>query len=165
VAKKHKDWLTGEHSRGDAGQLMLALLFAAIWIADTFFLSYTTYINQYVPHAVRILCGVILILLALYMGKVALSTVFAQENKDIGVIDKGVFSIVRHPVYLSEILIYLGLLIISMSLAAAAVWVISIGFLHWLSRYEEKLLLERFGQDYKMYMRKVPMWFPRFWRK
>ena len=165
MAKKHKDWLTGEHSKGDMGQLILACLFAAIWIADTFFLRYTTLLNQYIPLALRIPCGIVVIVAALYLGKVALSIVFAEDNKDIGVIDKGAFGIVRHPVYLSEIIIYIGLLIISMSLAAVVVWVIAIGFLHWISKYEEKLLLKRFGDDYERHMRKVPMWFPRFWKK
>jgi protein-S-isoprenylcysteine O-methyltransferase Ste14 len=165
MTHKHKDWLTGEHSKGDAGQLILACLFAAIWIADTFFLRYTTFLNQYIPLAARIPCGIIVIILALYLGKVALSTVFAEENKDAGVISKGVFGVVRHPVYLSEIIIYIGLLIISMSLVAAVVWIIATGFLYFISRYEEKLLLERFGQEYETYMQQVPMWFSRFWRR
>lgn len=46
-------------------------------------------------------------------------------------------------------------------LAAAVVWVIAIGFLHYISRYEERLFLSRFGEDYEKYMREVPMWFPR----
>jgi len=47
-----------------------------------------------------------------------------------------VFSVVRHPVYLSEILLYLGLLMLSISLAAAVVWIIAIGFLHYISRIQ-----------------------------
>jgi protein-S-isoprenylcysteine O-methyltransferase Ste14 len=165
MAKKHKDHLTGEHTSGDGGQLILACLFAAIWIADTFFLRYTTFLNQYTLLAVRIPCGIVVIVLALYLGKTALSIVFGKEEESTGVIRKGVFGIIRHPVYLSEIIIYLGLLIISMSLAAAVVWVIAIGFLNYISKYEEKLLLERFGQDYKKYKQEVPMWFPRFSKK
>jgi len=78
---------------------------------------------------------------------------------------EGVFGIVRHPVYLSEILLYLGLLILSMSVAAATVWVITIGFLCYISRYEERKLLARFGEGYAQYMREVPMWFPRPWKR
>ena len=165
MTKKHRDHLTGEHSFGDMGQLILACSFAAIWIADTFFLRYTTFLNQYVPLAVRIPCGVVLLALAIYVGKTSLSTVFGEESENTGVIRKGTFGIVRHPVYLSEILLYLGILIMSMSLAAAVVWIIAIGFLHYISRYEEKLLLTRFGEDYKRYMQEVPMWFPRLWKK
>lgn len=38
--------LTGEHAVGDVGQLVLACLFAATWIADSFFLQYTTFLND-----------------------------------------------------------------------------------------------------------------------
>lgn len=50
---------------------------------------------------------------------------------------------------------------LSISLAAAVVWVIAILFLHYISRHEERLLLARFGEDYEQYMREVPMWVPR----
>jgi len=160
-AHRHQDDLTGEHTMGDAGQLVLACLFAATWIADTFLLRYTTFLNQYVPLAVRIPCGVVLLVLSGYLARTGLTIVFGEERKKPGVIRKGVFSVMRHPVYLSEILLYLGLLMLSISLAAAVVWVGAIAFLHYISRYEEKLLLERFGRGYEQYMREVPMWIPR----
>jgi len=34
-------------------------------------------------------------------------------------------------------------------------------FLHSISRYEEKLLVARFGKKYEDYMKQVPMWIPR----
>ena len=38
---EERDDLTGEHRLGDAGQAVLVCLFAAVWIADTFFLKAT----------------------------------------------------------------------------------------------------------------------------
>jgi protein-S-isoprenylcysteine O-methyltransferase Ste14 len=76
-----------------------------------------------------------------------------------------VFNYVRHPIYLGEILFYLGLLMLSMSLAAFLVWLMTIGFLHYISRHEERLLLARFGTDYEQYMRAVPMWIPQLKKK
>jgi len=160
-AHRHRDDLIGEHSMGDAGQLVLACLFAATWIADTFLLKYTTFLNQYVPIAARIPIGVVLLILSGYLARAGLAIVFGEERKKPGVIRKGVFSVMRHPVYLGEILLYLGLLMLSISLAAAVVWVGAIAFLHYISRHEERLLLERFGVEYEQYMRDVPMWIPR----
>jgi protein-S-isoprenylcysteine O-methyltransferase Ste14 len=157
----HRDDLVGEHTLGDLGQFVLACLFAAIWIADTFLLQYTTFLNQYVPLAVRIPCGAVLLVLSGYLARTGLAIVFGEERKKPGVIRKDVFSVMRHPIYLSEILLYLGLLILSISLAAALVWIGAIAFLHYISRHEEKLLLERFGREYEQYMREVPMWIPR----
>jgi len=159
--QQQRDDLTGEHTVGDAGQLILACLFIATWLADTIVFQHTTFLNQYVPSGIQLPAGIILLALAGYLAKAGLSIVFGEVREKPAVIRKGVFGIVRHPVYLSEILVYLGLLILSMSLAAAIVWVITIGFLYYISRYEERKLLARFGEDYAQYMREVPMWFPR----
>lgn len=161
--KKHHHHanLTGEYFAGDAGQLILALLFAAIWIADSFFLEYTTFLNQYVPPVIRISFGVLFLALSGWLAKTGLSIMFGENRENPGVIRKSVFNIVRHPIYLSEILLYLGLLILNISLAAAVVWIIGIAFLHYISKYEESLLLARFGKEYEQYMKEVPMWIPR----
>jgi len=43
---QHRDDLIGEHAAGDAGQMVLAILFTAIWILDSFFLKYTIFLNH-----------------------------------------------------------------------------------------------------------------------
>jgi len=164
-AHKHREDLTGEHKVGDAGQLAFAILFFAVWIVDSFFLKYTTIFDQYVPLYVKIPLAVIILGLSVYLAKAGLNIVFGEKRKEPGVIRKGVFGYVRHPVYLGEILLYLGLLILSISLAAAAVWIAASVFLHFISRYEEKLLVERFGVEYEKYMKEVRMWIPRIWKK
>jgi protein-S-isoprenylcysteine O-methyltransferase Ste14 len=163
-AHHKRDDLTGEHAFGDSGQIIFACLFAGVWIADTFFFQYTTFLNGYISLGARIPMGVILLILSGYLARTGLAIVFGERREKPGVIRKGVFGVVRHPVYLSEILFYLGLLMLSLSLAAVGIWGVTVGFLHYISRYEENLLLARFGQDYAKYMQEVPMWFPRFWR-
>jgi protein-S-isoprenylcysteine O-methyltransferase Ste14 len=160
--EKHKarSDLTGEHKIGDAGQFALACLFIAIWILDTFFLRYTTILNSYVPLSIRILFGAVFLVISGYLAKTGLSIVFGEKREKPCVIRKSVFSIVRHPIYLGEILFYFGLLIMSISLASAVVLLAAILFLRFISRYEEKLLLERFGEDYRDYMHDVPMLIP-----
>jgi len=162
---KNRDDLIGEHKVGDAGQLILACLFLAAWIADSFFFKYTIFLNQYIPPSVKIPLGIVLLALSGYMALKGLSIVFGEERQKPIVIRSSVFGVVRHPVYLSEILLYFGLLILSTSLVAAVIWIIAIGFLHYISRYEEKLLLARFGEEYGQYISEVPMWIPRLWRK
>jgi protein-S-isoprenylcysteine O-methyltransferase Ste14 len=158
---KHREDLTGEHPIGDAGQILLACLFAATWTADTFFFKYTTLLNGYFPLGARIPLAALLLILSGYLARKGLGLVFSEKIESPAVIRKGVFGAVRHPIYLSEILFYLGLLMLSLSLAAVAVWIVTIAFLHTISKYEEKLLLARFGKEYEKYMREVPMWLPR----
>ncbi len=157
---QHRVDLMGEHAAGDAGQMVLAFMFTAIWILDTFFLKYTIFLNHYVPPGIKIVIGVVLLILSGYLAKTGLSIVFGEKREKPCVIRKGVFNITRHPIYLSEILLYLGLLMLSISLAAAVVWIIAILFLHYISRYEERQLLARFGEEYEQYMQEVPMWIP-----
>jgi protein-S-isoprenylcysteine O-methyltransferase Ste14 len=163
--KNKRDDLTGEHAFGDAGQIILACLFVGVWIADTFFRQYTTFLNRYIPLGARIPLGVLLFILSAYLARTGLASVFGERREEPAVIRKGVFGVVRHPVYLSEILFFLGLLMLSLSLAAAGVGGVTVGFLHHISKYEEELLLARFGEDYAKYMQEVPMWLPRFWKR
>ena len=165
MAHRRGDNLTGEHRAGDIGQLTLFCLFMALWISDMF-LEYSAFLNGYVSVVVRLPIGIILLMVAGYMAGTGLHIVFGKQAQSAVVIRQGIFSIVRHPIYLSEIILYLGLLALNISLAAAFVLVIAIFFLHYISRYEEKLLLSRFGEEYEQYMREVPMWFPRlYYRK
>ena len=164
-ARSDRDDLAGEHPFGDTGQIVLACLFGVVWFADSVFLEYTTFLNDLITPAVRIPVAIVVLAASTYLAMKGLSQVFTEERPEPTVIRKGVFGVVRHPVYLSEILLYLGFLMFSVSLAAVVVWVVGIAFLHYLSRYEEKLLLARFGEEYKRYMRDVPMWIPWLRRK
>jgi protein-S-isoprenylcysteine O-methyltransferase Ste14 len=154
-----------EHTVDDVGQIVLACLFMAVWISDTIFFKYTVFLNQYVPTSVQIPVGAFILVLSAYLAIKGLSTVFGKEREEPVVIRESVFKVVRHPIYLSEILFYLGLLILNISLAAAAVWIIAIGFLHYISCYEERMLVTRFGKEYEQYMKEVPMWIPRLRKK
>ncbi len=161
---KGREDLIGENHLSDIGQILFYVIFMSVWITDTFFFKYTAFPNGYLPF-VRIPLGIIMLLISAYLAITGLSIVFGEKREVPCVIRKSVFSIIRHPIYLSEILLYLGLLMLRVSLAAAVVWIFAIIFLHYISRYEEKLLLSRFGNEYKKYMNEVPMWIPLFWKK
>jgi protein-S-isoprenylcysteine O-methyltransferase Ste14 len=164
-AYAQREDLTGEHTISDTGQIVFACLFAVTWILDTFFFKFTIFLNHYVSLGIRIPLAAILLVVSAYLARRGLSIVFGEERETPSVIRKSVFNFVRHPIYLSEILLYLGLLMLSISLAALAVWIAAILFLNHISRFEERLLVARFGEEYENYMRDVPMWFPRLFRK
>jgi protein-S-isoprenylcysteine O-methyltransferase Ste14 len=157
--------LVGENHLSDIGQILFYTIFMSVWITDTFFFKYTAFSNEYFLPVVRIPLGIILLLISAYLAWTGLRIVFGEKREESCVIRKSVFSIIRHPIYLSEILLYLGLLTLRISLAAAVVWIFAISFLHYISRYEEKLLLSHFGEEYKKYMNEVPMWIPLFRKK
>jgi len=126
---------------------------------------YTTQLNEVVSPLVRKPIGFLLLCVASYFAWSGLMIVFGEVREKPSVIRKGVFGLVRHPIYLSEVFLYLGLFMLNMSLTAGVVWIGASVFLYYLSRYEERLLLDRFGKDYESYMRDVGMWIPRIRRK
>ena len=105
----HRDDLAGEHKLSDIGQLILLLSFLILWILDSFVFKFSTFLVLYIPNYVRgILSSFILIIAGLLAYK-AHGMVFGEERDEPGVIKEGVFAIVRHPMYLGSILLYLGL--------------------------------------------------------
>lgn len=158
---RNRNDLIGEHRTGDAGQAVFAVIFAVVWIADSFFLNFSTWLNDVVPNIVRAPAGILVLIVAGLFARSGLNTVFNEVREKPEIIRKGVFGIVRHPVYLGEILLYLGMLFISMSLASAGIWILIVLFLHYIARYEEKLLTGHFGEEYRKYMEAVPMWIPK----
>jgi protein-S-isoprenylcysteine O-methyltransferase Ste14 len=156
-----RDDLSGEHRVGDIGQMTLAIIFFAVWVTDSFFAHYSTMLDPYIPVTVKIPLAVIVLILSAFLAGQGMYIVFIKKRQQPGVIRNGVFGFLRHPIYFSEVLLYLGLLLLHTSLAAIFIWIIIIFFLYYISRYEEKLLLLRFGDEYRQYMKDVGMWIPR----
>jgi len=76
----------------------------------------------------------------------------------------GPFAHVRNPLYVGNILLYLGLGIMSFALFPYLQTVAIIFFLvqyYFIVREEEKYLLEKFKDDYRDYCKNVPAFFPR----
>jgi len=81
---------------------------------------------------------------------------FDEEDAQVRLKIGGFYSIVRHPMYVGDILYALGIAFIFRSVAGVAmlpVWVASFTF---LLTVEEELLEERLGETYKEYKKKVP---------
>jgi len=157
--RKRKD-LTGEHPFGDTGQLILLFVFLIVWIGDSYIMRFSIMATRYVPLGVRIALFILGVGAAGYLAQKGLAIVFGEERERPRVIKKGVFSMVRHPIYLGSLLLYFSCLLLTMSLLSVLVWFIIVAFYVYISRYEEKMLLERFGSEYADYMREVPMLIP-----
>lgn len=58
-----------EHPFGDTGQILFFCLFAATWIADTFFFKYTTLLDGHIPLVARLPLAVLLLIGSGYLAK------------------------------------------------------------------------------------------------
>jgi protein-S-isoprenylcysteine O-methyltransferase Ste14 len=160
--KRHagREDLTGEHRMGDTIQLILLIIFLTVWVLDSFVVGFSTFLAERIPLLIRSLAGIILMVFAGYLSLSGMWAVFGKPQETPHVITGGAFSVVRHPIYLGVILVYTGLICMTLSLASAALLVVIIAFYRYISRYEEKLLTQRFGDEYRAYMSKVPRLFP-----
>jgi protein-S-isoprenylcysteine O-methyltransferase Ste14 len=87
-----------------------------------------------------------------------LSTINFATASDEKPVTNGVYSLSRHPGYLSLILVY-----IAVSVAAAS-WVfliLAIANIYWIrieALLEERYCLEKYGDEYQHYMETTPRW-------
>jgi protein-S-isoprenylcysteine O-methyltransferase Ste14 len=72
------------------------------------------------------------------------------------VISSSVFSIVRHPMYLGSILIYLAMVCFLPHWIMAILIAVNVIYIYWFMVLEEKQDILKYGADYERYMQSVP---------
>jgi protein-S-isoprenylcysteine O-methyltransferase Ste14 len=77
----------------------------------------------------------------------------------------GIYSTIRHPHNLACALLNFGIAFIFKSIIGLIIAIASIVLGYWLTLEEEKLLIKQFGDRYRDYRIKVPMFIPRLRKK
>ncbi|HMK55852.1 MAG TPA: isoprenylcysteine carboxylmethyltransferase family protein [Dissulfurispiraceae bacterium] len=91
---------------------------------------------------------------------IGIPEIIAQEESRM--IDKGPFSVIRHPTYLAHTIMFLGVFLYTGSIAVGIVTLADFAVVNAvIMPIEERELLRRFGDSYRIYMRKVPRLVPR----
>ena len=156
---KHQN-LPGEHAITDIGQLILFVIFVLATIFDIFIFKFS---NKLIGTTSQILT-IPLFLLFFLMGGYFIFTshrlIFKETEKEVGMVNNGIFQIVRHPMYFGSILLFFSFVILSNSILAFSIWIIICFFYYFIARYEEKLLVNKYGYDYEEYQKKVPLFIP-----
>jgi len=99
------------------------------------------------------------VLFAGFMGLGKSLTANPVPNQDGVLVTKGIYSIVRHPIYLGLLSITLGLVVSSGVWAQIIVWIALAVLLVYKMRWEEVLLTAKY-KGYAEYMSKVPAVIP-----
>ena len=140
---KHEH-LAGEKPGSHTNQMILMVIFFVVWTLDSFLLRYTTFLFNMTTIWICVPLGILILLLSVYLMNASHRDIFDTQKE--GVISHGIYGRVRHPMYLGTFLFYLGLGIITLSIASLIVWVISVGYYNALANYEENLLEEQLPQ-------------------
>ena len=141
----------------DAAQAVLALVFFVLWGADSFWLNLTTGI-LIVPSLIRTGAFITLLVVGGYTTWSAHKLIYGTDREEAELVDYGVFRVSRHPMYLGIMIMYLGLAISSMSMAALLMLTVIFIFYNYIAAYEERKLTEYFGDSYRDYMKRVRRW-------
>jgi len=72
------------------------------------------------------------------------------------VVGSGIYAVVRHPQYLGFILFVLALVLMSQHWLSVISWIMGSTLFYRDVLREEQMSIEKFGDDYKRYMKKVP---------
>jgi protein-S-isoprenylcysteine O-methyltransferase Ste14 len=145
-----------ENPINDRAQVVFVLVFFVIWGIDSFLLHFPLNVLGLNSLFISVAIGFIPFIIGCYFVGKSASVVFS--NTEGKVIDTGVYGIVRHPMYLGELLILLGFSIATLSILSFIVLIVFFIFLDRMASYEEKDLTRILGQKYIDYQKRVHKW-------
>jgi protein-S-isoprenylcysteine O-methyltransferase Ste14 len=90
-------------------------------------------------------------------SKTSASPILAPSDATI-MIDRGIFRIVRHPLYLGTALWSVALILVFQSIFSVILGGLAICCFWMASKKEDEFNTKKFGDKYKEYMKNVPMW-------
>ena len=109
-----------------------------------------------IPHALQVLQFMGLILFAAGIIFIILTIATLVIKPADSVISSGVFSVVRHPMYLGAIFIFLSMACFLPHWIMVTLAVVNVIYIYWFMVVGEQKNIEKFGDDYKHYMQSVP---------
>jgi protein-S-isoprenylcysteine O-methyltransferase Ste14 len=124
---------------------------------STVSIGYPSILERISAYPILLLPAGILIAFGVYLVKNSHDAVFTRKASP-QFHDSGVYSLVRHPMYLGGLMVLFGFLCLKFSLIAFAIWVVYFVLCDWMASYEEKDLLRVLGKQYAEYQRRVPKW-------
>jgi protein-S-isoprenylcysteine O-methyltransferase Ste14 len=145
-------------SRGAGWVMVQVILFALIALAPQISLFWTATWISALFGVLFLISGLVLLLASLFnLGKNL--TPFPRPLPDSQLITTGVYSLVRHPMYLSVILVCLGFSLLTTNFIRLALTGILFVFFDAKSRYEETWLKQKFP-NYLNYQNRVKKLLP-----
>ncbi len=160
---RHRGGLGSEHPLCDSVQLVMLLLFFVAWGIDSlghFMFGVSTVLVEFTSFPLLLVPAILSLISGVYLALKSHAAVFGETHDKPQLVDSGVYSLVRHPMYLGILLLCLGFFLAIPSLISLAVWIAFFLFYDKMATHEENDLIRIFGADYIAYQKRVPKWFP-----
>ena len=152
---KHDKYLGEEYPKSDEIQVVMFIVFLIIWGADSFLLHFTTF-PSLIPAYLRISFGVIILIISACIMNESHKLVIDPDNPSF--VNYGVFSKLRHPMYLGFVMIYFSLSFTVLSMVSFSLVILYFIIYDRFAAFEEKELIDVLGDTYLNYMKKVRRW-------
>ena len=130
--------------------------FFTVWVLDSFIFEFSTFLSEHVHWIIRLICAITLMVIGFAISGISHDVKF--HKKTPGVISTGVYGFSRHPMYLGYMIAYIGAIVATFSLLSIAPLIYILITNQMMANYEEKKLVETFGDKYIKYQKKVPKW-------
>ena len=91
-----------------------------------------------------------------------LALLYVYHPEEGQIIESNIYGILRHPVYAGALRVCIGLALLNGNANSIAFTIfVPLGLTGWIRLVEEKELIERFGQSYLDYRKRIPAFWPR----
>jgi protein-S-isoprenylcysteine O-methyltransferase Ste14 len=141
--------------------LLLARWPATRWLA-AFFLPHMVLPPGLFLQVVRV-AGSVLLVCGSFVFLACAGQVYFLQFLRRGPALGGLYRWIRHPQYLALAVTGLGLAILWPRFLTIVLWVIMVGLYWLLAKDEERRMIRQFGDQYRAYMLRTGMFFPRSW--
>ena len=142
-------------------QAMSPLIFMIIIILDSFFFQWSTFLNEFIPFWVRVLMLIVFLGFAITLIQLSHKALFQENNPSDELVTNGILKLVRNPMYLGILLIYVSFILFSLSLISVVAFIIIVILYNRMVNFEEHILEQLFGEKYLEYKKRVPKWIPK----
>lgn len=150
-----------EYPHGDRIQLLMLPLFWLVWTADFasyFIFHYSTVLFELTPFPATLAIAVVPLAFGLNLIAKSHRCVLEGKYDKPTLVDTGVYSWVRHPMYLGTLMILLGFFFVNLSVLSFIIWIAFFVLYDKMATYEEKDLVRILGEEYVAYQKRVRKW-------
>ncbi len=158
VKNFHEPGLGPEHPYGDFIQFLMFILFFLVWGLDSLIFEFFQ-LNTLVPFFFRLVFSILFLFLGGYLVFRSHFVIFREKEME-ELVETGVYSFVRHPMYLGGLFFFFGFVVLTLSVLSFFVWCGMVVVYDWLATYEEKELNRIVGEEYEEYRAEVSKWIP-----
>ena len=159
-----KAGLGSEHPLCDSLQLAMLISYFVVWGIDSvshFLFRVSTVIIDLTSFPLLLLPSFLSLIFGIHLALKSHDAVFGETIGQTQLVDSGVYSWVRPPMYLGTLMVCLGFFFAVSSLLSLGIWIVFFIVYDRMATYEEKDLTRILGEEYIAYRRRVGKWFPR----